>query len=129
MSGHTDSPPPMAEQMLYLLNENRRLQEALDAAERERDEAQEHIARWLDENPPLSTTERVQRGSTGDLSFDMMRYAKRMKARAEKAEAALDRVQALLKMWDAWDGSRDGFGTSPRVRDALRAALDGDEDR
>lgn len=58
-------------------------------AERERDEAQEHIARWLIDHPPLSTAERVERGSTGDLSVDMMRYASRLQDRAERAEAAL----------------------------------------
>lgn len=82
------------DRILALAAEVERLREALSVAELEREEAQEHIARWLDEHPPLTTTERVRRGSTGDLSVDMMRYAERMKARAEQAEAALKALRA-----------------------------------
>lgn len=64
------------------------------------------------------------------------RYERLYRARDEKAslwfkrmkvaEAQVERARALLAEWDAWDGSTEGFGTSPRVRDALRAALESD---
>lgn len=99
--------------------------EELDAAlkelaevKAERDEAQEHIARWLGQNPPLSTTERVASGLTGDLSVDMMRYAERMKSRAEKAVAALSRVHVLSATGPTECGHCD-------LPHELRAALEG----
>lgn len=66
-----------------------RLQEQLRKARAERDEAHEHIARWLSDHPPLSTTERVESGLTGDLATDMARYAGRLKAKVADVLTAL----------------------------------------
>lgn len=64
-------------------------------AERERDGAQEHIARWLADNAPEPDG---HAGTlTGDLAVDMAAYAGRLKERAEAAEARATAAEEALR--------------------------------
>lgn len=61
---------------------------AREEAERQRDEAQEHVAYHLRDFVPGDDDQ-----VTGDLAVDMTRYADRMKARADKAEQERDEAE------------------------------------
>jgi hypothetical protein len=50
----------------------------------------------------------------------------RLVAEVERLQAQVKRVEALLGLYDSWDGRRPHPGeSSPRQRDDLRTALDG----
>lgn len=96
--------------------------QAMDAAERERDEAQEHVAYHLRDYALNSEP-------TGDLAVDMARFAGRLRVRAEAAEQRLAAVRALADEWEAdypSDLAACDYAPDKWWRD-LRAAL-GDAD-
>lgn len=67
------------------------LRDLLAEVERERDRAQRHIARWLEEHAPEPDG---HAGTlTGDLAVDMAAYASRLKGYAEAAEAETARLR------------------------------------
>lgn len=91
----------------------------LEKAEQERDAAQEHIANHLRDYIPTSD-EAGDNPLTGDLAVDMAAYAGRLRERAEKAEAALARVKALVDEDDAFG---DLVGTIAETLRGRPAAL------